>query len=132
MIDIDEQLRAYIEAAHGDPVVWGVSDCSAWSARWVEQVTGRTVTMPAWQSPEEAYALIADAGSLTALWTDALLATGVWLTGVPQAGDVGVIDTGRFGQVGGIFLAGGYFAWRAENGTRFLIPRHIVKAWSIR
>lgn len=131
MTDVHEALRAYVEAAHGEPVVWGASDCSAWSAQWVRHITGRDMTLPRWETSEEAYALIAEAGSLDVLWTDALLTTSLRVTGDPQPGDVGVIDTGRFGQVGGIFLDGGYFAWRAENGTRFLIPRQIVKAWSI-
>ena len=52
---------------------------------------------------------------------------------VPDHGDVGIIHTGRFGQVGGIFLHGGYFAWRVEPaGVLFLMPREIVRVWSIR
>ncbi|MEI3850036.1 MULTISPECIES: DUF6950 family protein [unclassified Ensifer] len=132
MIDIDAELRAYIEAANDAPVEWGVSDCSSWSAGWVAKVTGEPVPMPPWHSADEAYALIAEAGSLDALWRDALATRGLRETGDPDVGDVGIIDTGRFGQVGGIFLAGEYFAWRAEKGTRFLVPRRIVRSWSIR
>ncbi|PLU83694.1 hypothetical protein BMJ22_02700, partial [Sinorhizobium medicae] len=76
--------------------------------------------------------LIARAGSLERLWSDALAEFGLFETGRQQLGDVGVIETGRYGQVGGIFLHGEYFAWRAETGVAFLVPRIIVKAWSIR
>ena len=115
-------------------MVWGVSDCSMWAAGWVGQVCGRAVCLPQWASREEAHALIRDAGSLDALWCEALLSyRGVRETGVPDHGDVGIIHTGRFGQVGGIFLHGGYFAWRVEPaGVLFLMPREIVRVWSIR
>ncbi|WP_411033846.1 DUF6950 family protein [Shinella sp. BYT-45] len=132
--DLVEPLRAYIEAAQDAPMVWGVSDCSMWPAGWVESVHGRPISLPKWSSREEAHALIRKAGSLDALWAEALLPFhGVREAGVPDYGDVGIVETGRFGQVGGIFLHGGYFAWRAEPaGVLFLMPRDIVRVWSIR
>lgn len=130
--DLAEPLRAFIVAAQESESVWGVSDCSKWAAGWVEQVHGRKIILPRWSSRDQAHRLIAKAGSLEVLWTDALRKFGMFETGLPQLGDVGVIETGRYGQVGGIFLHGEYFAWRAETGVAFLVPRIIVKAWSIR
>ncbi|WLR92184.1 DUF6950 family protein [Shinella zoogloeoides] len=128
-----EPLRAYLDAAGDAPMAWGISDCSRWAAGWVALVHGRPVDLPRWTSREEAHGLIREAGSLAALWADALFAFGLDEAGVPDAGDVGIIDTGRFGQVGGIFLSGGYFAWRAEpRGILILLPRSIVRVWSIR
>ncbi|MEY9196643.1 hypothetical protein ABIA16_001759 [Sinorhizobium fredii] len=132
MTDLAEPLRAFLEAAQGSESVWGVSDCSKWAAAWVEQLHGRKIALPRWKSRDEAHRLITKAGSLERLWSDALAKFGLFETGAPQLGDVGVIDTGRYGQVGGIFLHGEYFAWRAEAGVVFLIPRTIVKAWSVR
>ncbi|MBB4185820.1 hypothetical protein GGE07_002470 [Sinorhizobium terangae] len=129
--DLAEPLRAFLEEAQESESVWGVSDCSKWAASWVEQVHGRKIALPRWKSREEAHRLIARAGSLEALWSEALADFGLFQCGVPQLGDVGVIETGRYGQVGGIFLHGEYFAWRAETGVAFLVPRLIVKTWSI-
>lgn len=132
--ELSERLSTYVDAAQKEPMVWGVSDCSMWAARWVEQACGYAIDLPHWSSREEAHALIHAAGSLDALWCRALLSCPeVYETGAPHPGDVGIIDTGRFGQVGGIFLHGGYFAWRAEpSGVAFLMPRSIVRTWSIR
>ncbi len=127
-----EPLRSFLDEAQASESVWGVSDCSKWAATWVAQVRpDQQIDLPHWSSREEAMQLIEQAGSLERLWSDALAATRLFETGRPQLGDVGIIDTGRYGQVGGIFLHGEYFAWRAEKGVAFLIPRTIVKAWSI-
>ncbi|WP_037448969.1 DUF6950 family protein [Sinorhizobium fredii] len=129
--DLAEPLRTFLEAAQESECVWGVSDCTRWAADWVEQVYDRSLDLPRWSSREEAYRRIAKAGSLERLWSERLAVFGIFETGRPQLGDVGIIDTGRYGQVGGIFLHGEYFAWRAETGVAFLVPRLIVKAWSI-
>ncbi|WP_026618344.1 hypothetical protein M728_000389 [Ensifer sp. WSM1721] len=129
--DLIEPLRTFVEEAQESESVWGVSDCTRWAADWVEQVHGRSLELPRWSSREEAHQLIAAAGSLEALWSRSLADFRLFETGRPQLGDVGVIDTGRYGQVGGLFLHGEYFAWRAETGVAFLVPRIIVKAWSV-
>ncbi|WP_085025295.1 DUF6950 family protein [Ensifer aridi] len=129
--DLVEPLLAFLEAAQESECVWGVSDCTRWAADWVEQVHSRSLELPHWSSRDEAHRRIEIAGSLERLWSGRLAVFGLFETGRPQLGDVGVIDTGRYGQVGGIFLHGEYFAWRAETGVAFLVPRVIVKAWSI-
>lgn len=132
--DIAEQLKAYLDAAVESPMIWGVSDCSMWAARWVEQVCACHLDLPSWSSREEAHALIKEAGSLDALWREVLLSCpAAYETGTPQYGDIGIINTGRFGQVGGIFLDHELFAWRAEpSGVLFLRSRDIVRVWSLR
>ncbi|RKE84598.1 hypothetical protein [Rhizobium sp. AG855] len=128
-------LKPYLDAAADQPMVWGESDCTMWVARWIELVRGERLHMPQWKSRDEAHALIAAAGSLLSLWDDVLARAGIFETGQTEAGDIGVILTHQYGQCGGIFLDGGYFAWRAEPaGYRMLHPRArtILKAWSIR
>lgn len=130
--DLVPVLKAYVEESSDLETVWGVSDCSAWCAKWVERATGRLVPLPVWHTREEAHALIEKYGSLDAVWEETL--SGVLdLTGAPKYGDVGIIDTGRYGQVGGVFLHGRYFAWKADPvGVAFLVPRNnIVKSWSL-
>ncbi|OMQ44921.1 hypothetical protein [Ensifer sp. 1H6] len=131
MPEIGEELRLFLEEAQDSACVWGVSDCSRWAASWVARVHGREVPLPRWSSKGQAHRLIICAGSLEQLWSEALLQFGLRECGAPQPGDVGIIQTARFGQVGGIFIAGGYFAWRAEMGVIYLTPRQIVKAWAI-
>lgn len=134
MVEIAERLQSFLQEAESMPLVWGESDCSKWPARWVETARGVKVPLPSWSSRDEAHALIATAGSLVALWDDALAAAGIYEAGVPHAGDVGIIDSHLAGQCGGIFIDENFFAWRAEpQGYRILRPRRntIVKAWSL-
>ncbi|HEV7436858.1 MAG TPA: hypothetical protein VGO22_18640 [Pseudorhizobium sp.] len=131
---IEEQLKAYLAKTVDAPMVWGESDCTMWPARWIEQARGVTLTIPKWESREKAHALMENAGSLVALW-DQVLDGHLFETGAPEAGDVGVIESHLHGEAGGIFLDGGYFAWRAEpQGYRILHPRQntVLKAWAIR
>lgn len=133
--DILPRLGAYIEAANDELTVWGTSDCTAWSRRWVESIHGKKIPLPRWRSREEAMVLIAEAGSLAELWADRLDRYGMnERFGDPEPGDVGVIKAHLFPQIGGIFLQHGLFAWRAEPaGTRVLLPKSktIVKAWAL-
>ncbi|NGO63963.1 hypothetical protein G6N76_09780 [Rhizobium daejeonense] len=133
--DLAARALAYAEAARDEPMVWGESDCTAWARRWVEDVIGRKMHLPTWSSREEAIAYIAKAGSLDALWSDALDTYGLAERyDDPQPGDIGIIDTHIAGQVGGIFLNHGLFAWRAEpSGARLLRPRPrtIIRVWAV-
>ncbi|TDX72594.1 hypothetical protein EDE05_12815 [Neorhizobium sp. R1-B] len=134
MTEVYEMLKAYLAEAEDAPMIWGENDCSTWPAKWVERVRGVSVPLPAWFSREEAHALMRKAGSLVALWDEALSECGIYETAVAGIGDVGVILSHAHGEAGGIFLDGGYFAWRAEpKGYRILRPRQntIVKVWSI-
>ncbi|MDK4704335.1 hypothetical protein PH562_18930 [Rhizobium sp. CNPSo 4062] len=135
MTNIETALRAYVEAAEKQPVVWGESDCSAWAARWVSSFHGRKLIAPHWRSSVEARQLVADAGSLAALWTKVLSEYGLQLRyGAPQAGDVGILETRVSGQVGVIFIHDALVVWRGEPvGARFLRPhpQAIVKVWAL-
>lgn len=138
MIDRSEilvRLGAYLEAANDEVTVWGVSDCTAWARRWVEEVRGQRMLLPIWRSRRAALKLIDKAGSLEALWEEKLDVYGMAERFEPaEPGDVGIIRTHAFPQVGGIFLNHGLFAWRAEpRGTRILLPkeRTIVKVWAL-
>jgi hypothetical protein len=132
---IDEMLKNYLAEAVDAPMAWGESDCTMWPARWVEKARGITFQVPVYRTRDEGHALMAKAGSLVSLWDEGLSGSGIMETYAPEAGDVGVIASHLHGQCGGIFLDGGYFAWRAEpQGYRILRPRQntILKAWSIR
>jgi hypothetical protein len=133
--EVAARANAYAEAAFVQPMVWGESDCTAWARGWVESVIGRRMPLPGWRSREEAQRHIGKAGSLVALWSEALDAFGLAEQFQdPQPGDVGIIDTHLAGQIGGIFLNHGIFAWRAEPmGVRLIRPRPrtIVKVWAI-
>jgi len=128
-------LRAMCaEVADTEPV-YGVDDCSAWPAQWVANITGRTLDMPVWHSRAEAEAMMDDAGGLMPIWDQVLGPAGFGVrAGMPRFGDVGVIKTFGFRDVGVIFCELGSAAWRAHRGgVRFLAPRHhtILKVWAI-
>jgi hypothetical protein len=130
-----DRVNAYVEAAKEEPMVWGDSDCTAWPRRWVEQFHGRRMRLPHWSSREDAVAFIEKAGSLEELWSPALDEYGMREQFyAPEPGDVGIIHTHVAGQIGGIFLNHGLFAWRATpSGVRVLLPRvkTIVKVWAL-
>jgi hypothetical protein len=129
------RANAYAEAAMEQTTVWGESDCTAWSRKWVETTLGRRMSLPKWSSREEAIVHIERAGSLVNLWSKALDSFGLFERyDDPQPGDVGILNTHYAGQIGGIFLNHGIFAWRAEPvGARLLRPRQrtIVKVWAL-
>jgi hypothetical protein len=122
---LDEYIKAYQEK----DCIWGVDDCSSWAAKWIEVSRGVSLDLPQYQSRDEALELKAQKGGLVKLWDDVLGRAGIYPKGKPVKGDVAVIETCRYGQVGVICLEGGYAAWRAERGVSFISPRKLVAVW---
>jgi|GEM_PF-1653821 len=131
MTDVRAMLKEHIEATFERKAVFGVDDCTPWVDAWQAKFTGaRFMAKPDWSSWEEAKAKIDAAGSLCALWEEALFGTSFTETYQPSFGDVGIVETRITGQVSGIFLDHGRFVWRVNIGVSFLMPRTIVKAWT--
>lgn len=130
---LHDKLFDLIDELEGKPVEWGVNDCTMFAARWFERVHGCALDLAPYDSEATARALIAEAGTLADLWTAALDGHLPEQYGEPEFGDVGVIESRLFGQVGGVFGDDGVFFWRAEKGTALLRPRPktIVKVWAI-
>lgn len=126
-----DRVMAYARSFEGLDVTWGKDDCSMFVAGWVEQETGQPLALPSYASRDEAYARIAAAGSLAALWGDIANEAGIMETGAPDLGDVAVIETARFGQVGVICLYNGACLWRETKGVTIFPPRQIVAAWRV-
>ena len=128
-----ELLKTFIEGWKDVPVVWGESDCTAYAAKWVEIATGCPVTRLAdYSSKDEAVAIIERYGSLLALWDEALVQAGIFENHyAPQLGDVALVRTADYGDVGVIVANDGACVLRTETGTRFLRPRSFVKVWAI-
>lgn len=113
-----ERLRAIAEELKGKPCQWGVDDCSMLPARWVSEVTGKTFDWPDYSSKEEAVEQIEAWGGLVNIWNHVAARLGLRLrVGVPEIGDVGIIQTVQ-GPVGGIWLPGQVIMRRAEMGVR--------------
>lgn len=129
---LHDRLRSHFQSVDGVLVEWGISDCTAWTRSWICKC-GHNLAPLTYRSQSEARRLIVGAGSLAALWDEWLAPAGIFQTIFPQAGDVGIIETASFGQVGGIWIDGGGLLWRAENGATLLYPRakSIVKSWGI-
>lgn len=132
-----DRLRAFLDELQSKPVEWGVSDCSAAPARWVEHETGVCLGLPSYRSREEAHALIAAVGGLDRLWSEYLAPAGLFeRIGAPELGDVAVVDTRRYGQIGGICAAGGILLIRKDAGETggwkpFGPVRQFVKVWAV-
>ncbi len=127
---LEATLASFLERFEGKSVEWGVDDCSAVAHLWLREL-GINPDLPHYSCRDEAHALIEAAGSLDAIWRDNLSRAGVYpRAGDPHLGDVGIIDTRRFGQVGVIFGSGGICCWRTDQGFFWLIPRRAVEVWA--
>lgn len=125
-----DRLRAHIEAAAGEPVI-GVDDCGPWVARWIELETGRPLAFPLYTTRDQGYDLARRAGGLVELVSPMMVEAGLWQSGVPQLGDVGIVRlSDRDTAV--IFCGNGLAAIRDERcGVRYMRPRTILRAWSL-
>lgn len=134
MKEFQDKIRSYVDSFDGVPITWGKDDCAPFAGRWVEIATGVDLKMTPYASMPEGQRLIRKHGSLTAL-CDVLMARGGFFDriGDPVLGDVGIVQTGRSGDVAGIFAHGGHFLWRHAHGVSFLTPRKhlILKVWAI-
>lgn len=125
------RLQAHIDAVTAVPVVWGLSDCSAWAGAWVESQLGRSLRLPRYRGEAEGRALIDAAGGLVALWDSVAARAGLRETGAPALGDVGLVETSAFGPVGVIVAVGGLCALRTPASVTYLRPRRFLRAWTI-
>lgn len=129
-----ELLKEFIEGFNGRPVTYGVDDCAPFAGLWITKATGRKVSLPPYDSREGGQELIRSAGSLVAVCDHCLSEAGIFERfGSPALGDVGILRTAGFGDVGGVFGAGGYFFWRHAEGVAVLRPRerYILKVWAL-
>jgi len=127
-------LRTYIEGFDGKPVTYGLDDCAPFAGKWVEMATGRKLAIPHYDSREGGQELIRSAGSLLALCDGLMSDAGFGERyDEPQLGDVAILRTNAFGDVGGIFAHAGIFLWRHSEGVGVVCPRarYIQKVWAI-
>lgn len=132
--DLESLLRTYIEGFDGKPVTYGLDDCAPFAGKWVEMATGRKLAIPHYDSREGGQELILRAGGMVELCDGLMNEAGFGERyGEPQFGDVGILRTHAFGDVGGIFAHGGIFLWRHADGVGVVCPRarYIQKVWAI-
>lgn len=124
-----ERLTAFLKRFPHEPV-WGVDECTAGPAQWVRE-EGHDIALPTYRSREEANAIIAQYGSLAATWS--ALSGLSERYGEPEFGDVAVVDTRRYGQIGGICANARYLiVRREEGGWSWMGPvRTFVKVWAV-
>lgn len=142
-----ERLRAFVAGVQGKDASW--DECSTWPAQWVADEIGRAFDWPDYGSEEEGRAIVEAAGGLAGLWGQVARQIGLHEISVdrPSLGDVGIIETTRWGQVGGIFCWGGgifvrsqvgasaigvvgrTFPFRVEGGVEH--RNVVVKAWQV-
>lgn len=130
-MSLDDDLLAYANACKESSCVWGETDCSSMPARFVETRTGKRVPLPTYRTRGEAARLIAKAGSLEALWGDALAEIGIFPAASPEPGSVAIIDTEDHGEVGAVIAHGGIAICVAEAGVKMIRPRQYRAIWNI-
>ena len=125
-----DDLAAFLAPFAEKPVAWGEDDCTAVCAQWLWR-NGHPFDLPAYSSRREAQAIIVKHGGLVETW-DALLPPSVCeQIGDPEIGDIGIIDTRKYGPVGVIVAQAGICLWRRdEGGFHFIKPRSFLKAWA--
>ncbi len=134
MSGLEPKLRAFVDRFDGKPVVYGSDDCAPFAAQWIKEVTGRSLDIPVYDSREGGQALIHKAEGLANLCDRLLADASIYERyGDPEYGDVGILRTNAFGDVGGIFAHAGVFLWRHAEGVGVVCPRprFILKVWAI-
>lgn len=134
-MDRRELLGSYLDEMAGREVEYGVNDCCMFPAQWLSDITGKDLEIPKYQTMEQAHKLIEEAGSLADLWSGILAPVGIFeRSGDSVYGDVGVVRTRAFGDVGVIFLHLGQAIWRTLDGTSFICPRQktIQRMWEVK
>lgn len=132
--NLEVTLRAFVEEFDGKPVIYGRDDCAPFAAQWVRTATGRTLDIPSYDSREGGQEIIRAAGGLVDLCDSLMSSAGFGERyGDPELGDVGILRTNAFGDVGGIFAHAGHFLWRHADGVGIVVPRarYILKVWAI-
>ena len=112
-----DRLKTFVSTFAAGPVVWGKDDCSAAPTEWLRQECGIDVALPRYRSREEAQAVVASFGGLSEAWRSLAIENGLNVRyGEPELGDIGVIDTRLYGEVGGILASGRVFLVRKDSG----------------
>lgn len=126
-------LSEFIASLADKPVIWGETDCSATPHRWL-MANGISAELPVYKSRDEAHAIIASRGSLVNVWDWCLRSTEIQERyGDPVLGDIAIVDTRIYGQIGGIVAKGGILAIRRDDGAFhwFGPVRKFVKVWAV-
>lgn len=133
MADMAERLSAFLRTISDEPVEWGRNDCSAVPQRWLIE-NGIVPELPVYQSRDEAHAIIDRHGSLVAAWDWCLRNDPLpERYAAPRLGDIAVVDTRLYGQIGGIVAEGGILVIRRDDGGFhwFGPVRRFEKIWAV-
>lgn len=133
MADLSEKLSAFLRAIADEQVVWGRSDCSAVPQRWLIE-NSIAAELPVYHSRDEAHAIIARHGSLVATWDWCLRGDPLpERHAAPRLGDIAVVDTRLYGQIGGVIAEGGILVIRRDDGGFhwFGPVRRFEKVWAV-
>ena len=110
------RLRAFIENTGKGPITWGVDDCSAAPVAWLNQECGLDIRRPVYNDRDGAHRIIGSYGELAETWSALATENGISERyDDPELGDIAVIDTRLYGQIGGICADNGVLLIRVER-----------------
>lgn len=125
-----DRLRAFVDSVETKPVEWGIDDCTAFAAKWVEGETGESIELPKYSTRGQAARLTVEYGGLIEAWAYGLPSI-CTIVGEPLLGDIGIIPTERYGDAGVIFAHNGACIWRSEKSYRMFQPRYVKAIWRV-
>jgi hypothetical protein len=127
--DWQSRLWDYIDAAKGQPFMWGVRDCATWVADWRCLVTGQDAAQ-AWRgrykTERGAWRIIRRAGARTLdAWFDGIVGPRLSAPLLAQRGDVAMVQ----GALG--IVAGAKVAVLSPDGLVFWPLTEATAAWRV-
>lgn len=137
----DSVLENWLKISDEPECIYRFNDCCAWPARWIEYAFYVKIELPYYSNRKEADALLKEAGSMEALWSRALQGVATPIGTDPEKarlGDVGIMQTHRFGQIGLIIAAPHQAFYRCERredevgvAGGVVRPRNMVQIWRV-
>lgn len=128
-----DALTRFIHRTGGEPWVYGWSDCAPWVLRWVTQRTGKTASVPRYDSRLGALRLIRVHGGTMPLYQSFASSLGLATVGSPQRGDVAVVSVERSltGQTGAISVSPGKWAVKFHSGKVKIVEADHLIVWQV-
>lgn len=131
--ELQKTLADFLSEYDEKKVTWGVDDCTMFAREWVKVAKGIEIPFVRIAGKAEAIDYIRKQSGLENIWRDALGQSGFHVGyDIPQFGDIGIIETRAYGDMGAIFAHGGIAAVRElTGGWRWFSPRSVKVFWDL-
>lgn len=125
------RLDAFLREGARLPFVWGERDCSLWPCEWIKAERGIDPAehlRGTYDSALSCARILREAGGLPALAARLAASAGLLATDVPEAGDVGLIETPDAPLLA--LCTGPKWAIKTKDGL-VIVPATSAQAWIV-